>query len=166
MKMPNRINNLRYRDNKFTLIAKILITVIYSWSCFLWGGMTILNFYIINPDYSYLSTGFLTAGIIITLGLVLIYLRFYISQFVFCAAGTAVFLKYACEMIDNAVKIKVVFKPSFELRYLPIIALIILSFVLAVLSAQRLISEHQRKKAEFNNRPSQSILEKRDDNKR
>lgn len=164
--MSNRINDLRYRDNKFSVLAKILITVIYLWSCFFWAGVTILNFYINTPEYSYLSTGFLSASIIITLGLVLIYLRFYISQFVFCAAGTAVFLRYACEMIDNAAETKVVFKPSFELRYMPVIALVILSFVLAVLSAQRLISERQRRKAEFNNRPSQSILEKRDDNKR
>ncbi len=164
--MLKRINNLRYIDNKFTVAVKILLAVIYMWSCFFWSGVTILNFYINTPEYSYLSTGFLSGSILITLGLVLIFLRFYIIQFVFCASGTAVFLKNACEMIDVAAKSEVVFKPSFELRYMPVVALIIFSFVLAVLSAQRLISERQRKENEFNNRPAQSILEKRDDNKR
>ncbi len=164
--MLKRLNNLRYKDGKFTLLAKILLTLVYLWSCFFWSGVTILNFYINTPEYSYLSTGFLTGSILITVGMVLIYLRCYISQFALCAAGTAVFLKNACEMIDVAAKSEVVFKPSFELRYMPVIALVILSFVLAIISLQSIISERQRVKNEFNNSPTQSIFEKRDDKKR
>lgn len=65
-------------------------------------------------------------------------------------------------MIDVAAKSDVVFKPSFELRYVPVLALAGFSFVLAVLSIARAVSERKTAEEEYNNRPAQSILEKRD----
>lgn len=164
--MPNKISRLRYKDTKFTLAVKIIMTAVYAWSCFFWAGVTILNFYINTPEYSYLATGFLTGSIFITIGLILTFLRFHIAQFPFIVAGTVVFLKNAGEMIDVAIKSEVVFKPSFELRYLPVIAVAGFSFVLAVMSIARAVSERKTVQEEYNNRPTQSILEKRNDNKR
>ena len=146
--MRNKISRLRYKDTKFTLFVKIVMTAVYLWSCFFWAGVTILNFYINTPEYSYLATGFLTGNIFITIGLVLVFLRFHITQFPFFVTGT--------------VKSDVVFKPSFELRYVPVLALAGFSFVLAVLSIARAVSERKTAEEEYNNRPAQSILEKRD----
>ncbi|GEM_PF-2890459 len=160
--MRNKINRLRYKDTKFTLFAKIVMIAVYLWSCFFWAGVTILNFYINTPEYSYLATGFLTGNIFITIGLVLVFLRFHITQFPFFVTGTVIFLKHAGEMIDVAAKSDVVFKPSFELRYVPVLALAGFSFVLAVLSIARAVSERKTAEEEYNNRPAQSILEKRD----
>lgn len=160
--MRNKINRLRYKDTKFTLFVKIVMTAVYLWSCFFWAGVTILNFYINTPEYSYLATGFLTGSIFITVGLVLVFLRFHITQFPFIVAGTVIFLKHAGEMIDVAAKSEVVFKPSFELRYVPVLALAGFSFVLTVLSIARIVSERKTAEEEYNNRPAQSILEKRD----
>lgn len=164
--MPNKINRLRYKDTRFTLFVKIIMTAVYAWSCFFWAGVTILNFYINMPEYSYLATGFLTGSIFMTVGLVLLFLRFHISQFPFIVAGTVIFLKNAGEMIDVAVKSEVVFKPSFELRYVPVIAIAGFSFVLVVMSIARIVAERKSAEEEYNNRPAQSILEKRNDNKR
>ena len=72
--MLNKINRLRYKDIKFTLFVKIVMASVYAWSCFFWAGVTILNFYINTPEYSYLATGFLTGSIFMTVGVSLAFL--------------------------------------------------------------------------------------------
>ncbi len=156
---------LKYRfvDNGFTIVLKVIATIVYLWSCFFWAGVTILNFYINTPEYSHLSTGFLIGTIFITVSLVLMYLRFYIVQLPLCAAGATVYLVNAGEMIDVAQHTAVVFTPSFELRYMPCVAIIIISAALAMLEIWNIISKREKAKNEFYNSPSKSILDDDDE---
>lgn len=154
-----KIRDLRYHDNKLTVTIKVAAAIIYAWSCFFWGGVTIINFYDIKPEYSYLATGFLAGSIVITVGIIMLFFRLYILQLPVIAAGGVIYLKNAGELIDNAARIHVVFKPSFEVRYLPVIVIIIFSVVLAMLQIWRLISIRAAAKEEYNNRPTGSILD-------
>lgn len=153
------MKNLRYTDNKLTIAAKVLITLIFVWSCFLWSGATIFNFYIRMPEYSHLATGMLTGSILIFISIVLMYFRMYILQLPFCVVGSIFYLNQASEMIDRAIETEIVFKPSFELRYLPEIVVLLLSIALAMIHFWSIESKRIAAKNEFNNSPSKSILD-------
>lgn len=151
--------DLRYPANKATPIIIVIIMAIYLWSCVLWGGVTVIYYFLKMPEYSYLAKGFLFGGIFMTVGIVLIMFRLYILQLPFIAIGGAVYLTNAGKLIDRAAKISYTFKPPFGLRYLPVIAIILISLILCMLQAWRLISKRAAEKEEFNNRPSKSILD-------
>lgn len=153
------MKNLRYADNKLTIAIKILITLIFIWSCFLWSGATIFNFYIRMPEYSHLATGMLTGSVLILISLILMYLRMYMLQLPFCIVGSIFYLNQASEMIDRAIENGIVFKPSFEQRYLPEIGILIFSIVLAILHFWSVESKRIAAKNEFNNSPAKSILD-------
>ena len=149
----------RYCDNGFTITLKVIVTLIYVWSCFFWAGVTILNFYINSPESSHLATGFLVGSLLMTASLVLMYLRFYILQLPFFFLCAAVYLVHAGEMIDVAHGTSVVFTPTFELRYMPVVAIIIISAALAMLEIWHIVSIRSSEKEKFNNSPSKSILD-------
>lgn len=151
--------DLRYPGNKLTVVVKFFFTVIYAWSCFFFGGITIINFFFYKPEYSHLASGFLIGCTFITIGFIMVYFRLFILQLPFIAVGGAIYLVNAGELIDNAARMKAVFKPSFELRHLPVIAMITLSVIIAIIQIWRLISLKSAEKEEYNNRPSGSILD-------
>lgn len=156
---PAKIRDLRYPDGKLTVSAKILFTVIYAWSCFLWGGATIYNFFFLKPEYSHLAKGFLAGVLVMTVGIIMVYYRLFILQLPFFAVGGGIYLRYAGEMIDNAERINVVYKIPFSIRYLPVIAMLVLSVIIAIVQIWRLISIRITEKEEYNNRQSKSILD-------
>lgn len=151
--------DIRYPANKITTAVKAAAAVIYAWSCILWGGVTIIYYFFRMPEYSYLAEGFLFGGIIIAIGIIMLFFRLYILQLPFIAIGGAVYLKNACELINRSARVDYVFKPSFNLRYLPVSVIIIVSVILAMLQIWRLISIRAAERDEYNNRPSGSIFD-------
>ena len=149
----------RYRDNPFTIVLKVIQTLVFAWSCFFWGGVTILNFYINDTENSHLADGFLIGTMLIAVSVILCYMRAYLVQLPFCAVGIVVYLVNAGEMIDVADVTQVVFTPSFELRYMPSVAVIIISCALCMLQIWSLIAKREAKKNEFNNSPTKSIFD-------
>lgn len=150
---------IRFKETKATLTLKILTSVVFLWSCFFWSGVTILNFYIIMPEYSYIATNFLIGTILITVSVIIMYFRCYILQFPVCAVGSWIYLSAAGELIDTAAKTDTVFKPSFELRYLPEIAIILFSLSLAMIHAFSVYTERAQERERYNNSPAKSILD-------
>ena len=67
---PVQTGYKRYSDNKLTIGMKILFSLVYAWSCFFWGGVTVINFYWFMPQEAHLASGFLIGDIFITLGLI------------------------------------------------------------------------------------------------
>lgn len=153
----------RPEDSKLQIIIKCLMTAVFAWSGFFWSGITVLNFFLINQEHKNLATGFLASSLILLLCLVLCWLRLYIAQFIPCVVGLIAYLIPAREMIDHAAETGVLFKPTFEQRYLPIIAFALLGLVLFALRVMALVSEKMKRDDEYNNRPAESILEKRKD---
>lgn len=143
------------------LIAKSAMTVLFLWSGFFWSGVSIFTFYMLIPQYSYRATGFLIGSLLLLAALVLCYARLYILQLPFAVAGLIPFLKMAGELIDEFVAHpELTYRPpSYELRYMPIVAFAIISAGLAMFKIWRLVSKRIDEKNEYNNRPSQSILD-------
>lgn len=150
----------RPEDKPIHIVLKVAMTVIFLWSGFFWSGVTVLQFFINNQEHRNLAIEFFTASVILFFGLLLSWLRLYIVQFIPSIIGFIAFLNPAREMIDHAAETGVIFKPSFELRYLPVIGFAILSLVLLILRVGSIVSEKSRVTEEYNNRPSESILDK------
>lgn len=150
----------RPADAGVQTFAKIVMTLIFLWSGFFWSGVTIYNYYRLNPEYSYLSTEFLIGSSVILAGLILCWLRLYILQLPVTAVGFIVFLAPVREMIEHVKGTGVYFSPTFEVRYLPIIGLMILSAALFIGRIWQVFSKRSAEREEYNNRPSESILDK------
>lgn len=151
-------------DKTFHLIIKWLMTAIFAWSGVIWSGMTVLQFSINSPEHSNLAWGFLAGSLILLLCLILCWVRLYILQIVPCVVGLIVYLDPAKEMIDHAEQTGVLFKPTFEQRYLPMLAFAILALALFVARILRIAADRAQREEEYNNRPSESILDKHKDN--
>ncbi len=152
---------IREKEPFWMLIAKSAMTVLFLWSGFFWSGVSIFTFYMLIPQYSYRATGFLIGSLLLLAALVLCYARLYILQLPFAVAGLIPFLKMAGELIDEFVAHpELTYRPpSYELRYMPIVAFAIISAGLAMFKIWRLVSKRIDEKNEYNNRPSQSILD-------
>lgn len=141
------------------LVAKSAMLILFAWSGFFWSGVSIYNFYRLDPEYSYIATRFLIGSVCLLISLNLCFFRKYIVQFPFMAAGLIPFLMASTEMIDVAVKTGVEYTPSFELRYMPIIAFAILSTALTMAKIWQIIAKRAEEKNQFNNSPTKSILD-------
>lgn len=139
---------------------KILMTLIFLWSGFFWSGVTVYNYYVLNPEYPHLATEFLIGSLILALGLVLCWLRFYIIQFIPTAIGLLVFLIPTREMIEHVKNSGVYFTPTFEVRYLPMVGFAILSFVLFIVRIWQIAAKRIQEREEYNNRPTESVLDR------
>lgn len=141
-------------------ILKIAMMAVYLWSGFFWAGVTALNFLINDLSNVHLAYRFAAGSLVLLLGLILAWLRLYVLQIIPCMAGLAVFLNPAREMIDRAAETGVLFKPTFEQRYLPIIAFAIFSLVLFILRVWGIFAARAERKNEFDNMPTESVLDK------
>lgn len=150
----------RPSDTKAHIFIKAVMTAIFLWSGFFWSGVTIVNFALLNTEYSHLAYQFVAGSLLLLFALVLCWLRLYILQIIPCAVGLAVFLTPTREMIAHVEGSGAVFKPSFELRYLPVIGFAILAAALCIIRIWQIISDRAEKKNEYNNRPTESILDK------
>ncbi|MBQ8622835.1 MAG: hypothetical protein IJ424_00420 [Oscillospiraceae bacterium] len=151
----------REKEPFLILLAKSAMTILFLWSGFFWSGVSIINFYGYSPEYSYRATGFLAGSLLMLTALILCYARLYIIQLPFTVAGLIPFLKMAGELIDEVVEHpELTYRPpSYELRYMPMIAFAVLSVALAMEAVWKMISKRMEAKNEFNNRPSKSILD-------
>lgn len=147
------------KEHKVYLFAKLLMTLIFLWSGFFWSCVTVLNFYINMTFDSHLATLFLIGSILLLVSLILCWCKVYVISMPFTATGTVLFCIAAAEMIDVAEQTAVVFKPSFEWRYLPIVLYCIISLCLFVVTLLKKIDERKRLQDEFNNSPAKSILD-------
>lgn len=154
----------RPADSTVHIIIKWLMTAVFAWSGFLWSGITILQFLINNQEHRNLSVEFLIGSLILLLCLTLNWLRFYILQIIPGVIGLIVYLNPAKEMIDHASNTGGIFKPTFEQRYLPITVFGILALVLFVMRVLSLINAKMKRDEQFNNLPSESILDKHREN--
>ena len=152
----------RPQDKAAHIAAKIVMTLTFLWSGFFYSVIPVIT-YINNEELSHISYRLMTAFPFLLVGLILCWLRLYIPQFPFCAVGLVIFIGPVTELIDLASKKDVIFKPSFELRYMPIIAFGIISLVLFLTRLWQIISARVERRREYDNRPTESILEKRSD---
>ncbi len=144
------MNKIRYDDWALTIFLKIVAAAAFLWSGFFWSGVTILNFYMFNTDESYRATGFLVASIFLLVSIVLMFLRMYIIQFPFCVVGSVVYLVQAGELIDAI--------ESYTMRYIPEIAILIVSLILFILHMARVISRSMGEKEKLDTAPAESII--------
>ncbi len=151
--------NLNDKEPIIMLVAKSAMLILFAWSGFFWSGVTIINFYAFDPANSHLATEFLLGSLLFLLSLILCYFRKYILQFGFCAAGLIPYLMAVNEMMDVAEKTGVVFKPSFELRYLPIFIFAFISLIFAMMKIWQNTLKRIEVRNEFDNRPTKSILD-------
>ncbi len=141
------------------LIAKSAMIILFAWSGFFWSGVTIINFYAFDPEYAYLATQFLIGSSLLLTSLVLCLLRKYILQFAFCVMGLIPYLMAAGDMMDVAETTGVVFNPSFELRYLPILVFVFISLLFAMMKIWQNAARRIELRNEFDNSPAKSILD-------
>lgn len=139
------------------------MTAIFLWSGFFWSGVTALQFFINDQSNIHLAAGFFAGSAVLLAALLLAWFRLYILQFIVCLAGLAIYLRPAREMIDHSAETGVLFKPTFEQRYLPIIGFAILAMVLFILRVYGIVSKKQEQREAFNNLPTESILDKKSD---
>ncbi len=144
------MNKLRYDDWAFTIILKVVATLAFLWSGFFWSGVTIINFYTFNTSESYRATGFLIASILLLISIILMFMRCYIIQFPFCVVGSAIYLVQAGQLIDVI--------ESYTMRYIPEVAILIVSIILFMLHMARVISKSLSEKEKINTAPAESII--------
>lgn len=155
-------------DKPIHTFTKVIMTAIWLWSCFFWCGITMLYFLLERADVAdsrAIAVKMFAGSVILLAALILSWLRLYIIQIVPSVAGLIVFLNPVREMMDHVANTGAVFKPGFEVRYLPTAAFAILSLCLLIV---RLWGIHTAKAArleEYNSSPAASILDKRNDEK-
>ena len=142
------------------IIIKCLMTAVFLWSGFFWSGVTILQFFINSTEHKNLAIEFSISCALLLICLILCWLRFYILQFIPGMIGFIAFLNPVREMMDHVADTGVIFKPTFEQRYLPMIAFAIFSLALLIIRILGIISERAKREEEFNNRPAESIFDK------
>lgn len=142
------------------IIIKCLMTAVFLWSGFFWSGVTILQFFINNTEHRNLAIEFSVSSALLLICLILCWLRFYILQFIPGMIGFIAFLNPVKEMMDHVADTGVIFKPTFEQRYLPMIAFAIFSLALLLIRILGIISEKAKREEEYNNRPTESIFDK------
>lgn len=158
----------RPNDKPIHTFVKVTMTAIWLWSGFFWCGITMLYFLLERADAAdsrSIALKLFWGSVILLLALILSWLRLYIIQIVPAAVGLIVFLNPVREMMEHVANSGVVFKPGFEVRYLPTVAFGILSLCLLI---ARLWGIHTAKAArleEYNSSPAASILDKRKDEK-
>ncbi len=150
----------RTADKTPQIIIKCLMTAVFLWSGFFWSGVTILQFFINNTEHRNLAIEFSVSSALLLICLILCWLRFYILQFIPGMIGFIAFLNPVKEMMDHVADTGVIFKPTFEQRYLPMIAFAIFSLALLLIRILGIISEKAKREEEFNNRPTESIFDK------
>lgn len=150
---------MKKTENRAYLAAKIAMTLTFLWSGFFFSIIPVLT-YINNEEFSHISYRLIAAFPFLLLGLILCWLKLYIPQFPLCAVGLIIFINPAIELIDLASKKGIIFKPSFELRYMPIIAFGLISLVLFMVKFRQILVERNRRRNEYDNRPTESVLEK------
>ncbi|MCC8196868.1 MAG: hypothetical protein LIO49_08780 [Ruminococcus sp.] len=137
-------------DTAFAIALKVLATLAFLWSGLFWSGVSIINFYKFNPTESYRATAFLIASILLLISLVLMYLKYYFSQFPFAVVGSIIYLVQAGQLIDAI--------ESYTMRYIPEIAFLIVSIILFMLHAAKVISKNLAEKEKINTAPAESII--------
>lgn len=149
------------RENPIVILAKIFATVVYAWSGFFWAGATAYNFYFLtkDPDYYHLATWFSLGSLLVLAGIILCWKKCYVWQFPFVSVGTLLFVVAAAEMIDSAERTAVLFTPTFEWRYLPILAVELVSVIFFIVKSYTVLSSRKKLKDDFNNSPAKSILD-------
>lgn len=144
------MNKLRYDDWAFTIFLKVVATLVFLWSGFFWSGVTIINFYTFNTGESYRATAFLVASILLLVSIILMFMRCYIIQFPFCVIGSIIYLVQAGQLIDKI--------ESYTMRYIPEVAILIISIILFMLHMARVISKSLSEKEKIDTAPAESII--------
>lgn len=102
-------------------------------------------------------------SVVLLISLILSWLRLYIIQIIPAITGLILFLNPVREMMDHVANSGAVFKPGFEVRYLPAVVFGILSLCLIIVRLWGIHSAKIERLEEYNSRPSASILDKRND---
>ena len=159
------------KEPVFCLVIKILAVGVYLYSCFFYGGVTvigILNDYVDNvPDkYAY----YMLIGIIILLvSLLLMFFKKYISSFVLNIIGTILYMKTAVFLVervrklldDNYITDADILKldKTYIYRHYPEFAFLAAGAVLLMINIVRRYLKYRKIKAERDNAPVKSIVD-------
>ncbi len=151
--------NVPSREHPAFGVAKVINTLVYLWSGFFWGGVTVYNFYFLTKSETHLATMLLIGSVCLLLSLILTFARKYILQMPLGVAGAVLYCIVAAEMMAVAEKTSVVFTVAFEYRYLPAMIFGALSLALFGVKLADIIMIKKKQKDDFNNQPSKSILD-------
>lgn len=153
-------------DKPIHTAVKVIMSAIWLWSGFFWCGITMLFFLMERSDAadsSSIALKMFAGSAVLLIALILCWLRLYIIQTVPTVAGLILYLIPVREMMNHVANSGVVFKPSFEIRYLPTVAFAVLALCLLIVRLWGMHSERAEKREKFNSSPSESILDKRSD---
>ena len=153
------------------LILKILAVGVYLYSCFFYGGVTvigILSGYVNNTGSKYAY--YMLAGVILLLAsLLLMFFKKYIASFALNIIGTILYMKTAVFLVEKVRKLldeNYVTDPSvlsldktYMKRYYPEYAFLALGGILLAISLVRRFLRYRRKKQIMDNAPVKSIVD-------
>ena len=153
------------------LILKILAVGVYLYSCFFYGGVTvigILSGYVNNTGSKYAY--YMLAGVILLLAsLLLMFFKKYIASFALNIIGTILYMKTAVFLVENVRRLlennyvtdaKILdLDKTYIYRHYPELAFLALGAALLIINIVRRYLKYRRLKAERDNAPVKSIID-------
>ena len=153
------------------LILKLLAVIVYMYSCFFYGLVTVIGIYngqVNNVPLKYAT--FMLAGILLLFAaLVLMFFKKYIISFVLNIAGTILYMKTAVFLVEKVKKLLdenyitdadiLKLDKTYMRRHYPEYAFLALGAVLLIISTVRRYIRYKRRKRLRDNAPVKSIID-------
>lgn len=167
----NMTAKLLKKEPVFCLLFKILAAGVYLYSCFFYGGVTVIGIlydYVDNVPHKYAF--YMLAGVIILLvSLFLMFFKKYIVSFVLNILGTILYMKTSVFLVERVRKLinnTYIADPEtakldkvYIYRHYPELAFLAIGFILLAINLTRRYLRYRRIKAERDNAPVKSIIE-------
>ncbi|MBR1751501.1 MAG: hypothetical protein IJ740_11600 [Ruminococcus sp.] len=155
----------------FCLILKLLSALVYMYSCFFYGGVTIIGILSgqVN-DVEHKYAFFMLSGVVLALAaLILLFFKKYIISFVINIIATVLYMKTAVFLVETVKKRLednyitdaelLDLDKTYMLRYYPELAFLALGFVLLVINLIRRYLKYRKLRSERDNAPVKSIID-------
>ena len=153
------------------LILKILACLVYMYSCFFYGGVTIIGIFSgqvngVENKYAF----FMLAGVVLALAaIILMFFKKYIISFIVNIAATILYMKTAFFLVEKVKKLLdenyitdsdlLGLDKTYKIRHYPEFGILFLGAVLLVISLIRRYLKYRRLRTERDNAPVKSIID-------
>lgn len=164
------IRSAKRKDPRVYPILKTLMLIPYAVNCIFFGGVTVIAILLqgVNDVEPITAYEILIAIAVIAIGIVFEFLRRYILGFIFCAAGSGMFLSVGAGFVskiqyymDNYYIDPSKQKMDIEYmwRFYPAALILAFSAVLMAVTVVRKVMKRRKEKESYNNRPVKSIID-------
>lgn len=164
------IRSAKRKEPKVYPILKMLMLIPYAVNCVFFGGVTVIAILLqgVNDVEPITAYEIIIAIAVIALGLVFEFLRRYILGFIFCSAGSGLFLSVGAGFVskiqyymDNYYIDPSKQKMDIEYmwRFYPAALILAFSAALMIITVIRKIMKRRKEKERYNNQPVKSIID-------